>query len=108
MLCSRSWRDAALSNYVRRRTTVPATPDALLLAVDCASPGDTLIIAAGIHTLSTDIAVDKPLRLVASPAGTAVLTSTHHALLRTRCSALVEGLESLGVLIVWSILSKEE
>lgn len=95
MLCSRSWCDAARNNYLHRRRTVPAMPDALLRATDCASPGDTLVVAAGFHILSTELTVDKPLRLVAGPAGTAVLTSTHHVLLRTRCSALVEGLTLL-------------
>ena len=74
---------------------MPATPDALLRAAACASPGDTLVVAAGFHALSTEIALDKPLRLVAGPAGAAVLTSTHHVLLRTRCSARVEGLTLL-------------
>lgn len=94
MLCSRSWRDAAQFNYANRRQTVTAAPDALRRAVDCAWPGDTIVVAAGFHTLSSEISVDKPLRLVAG-VGTAVLTSTHHVLLRTRCSALVEGLTLL-------------
>jgi len=95
MRCSRSWAEAARSNYRDRRRTVPATPDALLRAADCASPGDTIVVAAGFHVLSTELSVDKPLRLVAGPGGTAVLTSTHHVLLRTRCSARVEGLTLL-------------
>ena len=95
MRCSRSWAEAARSNYRDRRRTVPATPDALLRAADCASPGDTIVVAAGLHVLSTELSVDKPLRLVAGPGGTAVLTSTHHVLLRTRCSARVEGLTLL-------------
>jgi len=95
MLCSRSWRDAAHFNYLGRRATVPALPDALLRAVDCAQPGDTLAVAAGIHMLSTEIAVDKPLRFIPGAGGIAVLASTHHVLLRTRCSALVEGLTLL-------------
>lgn len=96
MLCSRSWRDAARANYLNRCKTVPAAPDALLLAVGCAWPGDTLLVAAGYHTLSNEIAIDKPLRLLAATAdGSAVLTSTHHVLLRTRCSVHAEGLTLL-------------
>ena len=96
MACSRAWCDAARVNYANRRRTVPATPDALLAAVAGAWPGDTLLVAAGHHMLSSEIAVDKPLRLVGAPgAGPAVLHSTHHVLLRTRCSALVEDLTLL-------------
>lgn len=96
MLVSISWRDAARLNYANRQRTIPAAPDALLSAVACAWPGDTLLVAAGFHSLSSEIAVDKPLRLLAAPgAGDAVLTSTHHVLLRTRCSALVEGVTLL-------------
>jgi len=95
MRCSRSWCEAARFNYLHRRRTVLATPDALLRAAGCASPGDTLVVAAGFHVLSNEIAVDKPLRLIAGPGGTAVLTSTHHVLLRTRCSAFAEGLTLL-------------
>lgn len=96
MACSRSWCDAARVNYVSRRRTVPATPDALLAAVASAWPGDTLLVAAGLHMLSSEIAVDKPLRLVGAPgAGPAVLHSTHHVLLRTRCCAFVEDLTLL-------------
>lgn len=96
MACSRSWCDAARANYANRRRTVPATPDALLAAVASAWPGDTLLVASGYHMLSSEIAVDKPLRLVGAPgAGPAVLHSTHHVLLRTRCSALVEDLTLL-------------
>lgn len=96
MACSRAWCDAARVNYANRRRTVPATPDALLAAVAGAWPGDTLLVAAGYHMLSSEIAVDKPLRLVGAPgAGPAVLHSTHHVLLRTRCSAFVEDLTLL-------------
>jgi len=93
MLCGRAWRDAARANYAARRKTVEPTPGALLFAVGCAWPGDTLLVAAGIHMLATEIAIDKPLRLVGSDS--AVLCSTHHVLLRTRCSAEVEGLTLL-------------
>lgn len=95
MRCSRSWCEAARANYLDRRTSVPATPDALLRAAECALPGDTIVVAAGVHILSTELAVETPLRLLAGPGGTAVLTSTHHVLLRTRCSASVEGLTLL-------------
>lgn len=95
MECCRSWRDAAQLNYSLRRQTVPASHDALLHAVESAWPGDTLVVAAGFHTLSSEVAVDKPLRFIPGPNGAAVLTSTHHVLLRTRCSACVEGLTLL-------------
>ena len=52
------------------------TPDALLLAAEAASAGDTLVVAAGLHELSSEIAIDKPLRLLAGPGGSAVLASS--------------------------------
>ena len=98
MRCSRSWCEAARVNYHHRRRIVLPTPDALLRAAGCASPGDTIVVAAGFHVLSTELSVDKPLRLLGSHGGhggTPVLTSTQHVLLRTRCSAHVEGLTLL-------------
>lgn len=92
MCCSRAWCEAARAHYAHCMRTVLPTPDALLHAAEAASPGDTLLIAAGVHELSTEVAIDKPLRLLAGPGGTAVLASSHHVLLRTRCSARVEGL----------------
>ena len=52
------------------------TPDALLRAAEAASAGDTLVVAAGLHELSGEIAIDKPLRLLAGPGGSAVLASS--------------------------------
>jgi len=92
MCCSRAWCEAARAHYARRMRTVLPTPDALLHAAEAASAGDTLVVAAGLHELSSEIAIDKPLRLLAGPGGSAVLASSHHVLLRARCSAQLEGL----------------
>ena len=92
MCCSRAWCEAARAHYARRMRKVLPTPDALLHAAEAASPGDTLVVAGGLHELSTEISIDKPLRLLAGPGGSAVLASSHHVLLRARCSAQVEGL----------------
>merc|ERR1719428_1049028 len=59
------WRDAARSSYRRRMPLVAAVPEALLHAVSLAWPGDTLLLAPGVHRLDTELALDMPLRLLA-------------------------------------------
>jgi len=89
------WRDAARANAARRRIYVPPAPDALLIAVASAGPGDTLILGSGMHTLSKELCLDKPVRLLGptDPAtATAVLCSHCHVVLRTRCVAALADL----------------
>ena len=64
MATCRSWRDAARINYRARQRRVPATPDALLDAVAASTPGDTLFLEPGRHTLSTELVLEHPLRLL--------------------------------------------
>ena len=65
LMVSRSWRDAARTHYLHRRvTTVPPTPDALLRAAARARSGDTLRLMPGIHLLSSELAIDRPLRMI--------------------------------------------
>mmetsp|Transcript_65068 Transcript_65068/g.128675 ORF Transcript_65068/g.128675 Transcript_65068/m.128675 type:complete len:658 (-) Transcript_65068:226-2199(-) len=115
MAVCRTWRDFARANYLARVITVPAKPDALVRAVCLARAGDTLRLEQGIHLLSSELTIDRPLRLlsdkeadalapwavaplfaessVASDVGDAtVLVATLHVLLRTRCTAFVAGI----------------
>jgi len=64
MSTSRFWRDAARLNYGARQLRVPAYPDALLRAVAESTPGDTLLLAPGLHALSTELVLEHPLRLL--------------------------------------------
>lgn len=92
MRTSRSWCEAAKSNYARRELVVPAAPDALLHAVENAEPGQTLRLAGGVHMLSTELTVDRPLRLIGSDASSpAVLCSMKHVVVRTRSATSIDG-----------------
>jgi len=93
MAVNRQWRDAAFASYARRTRHVPALQDALLHAAAAATPGDTLLLEPGLHWLSAELLVDKPLRLHASAPGVAPILATRcPALLRTRCNATLRGL----------------
>jgi len=93
MAVSKHWRDAAWASYVLRTKHVPATRDALLLAAAAAAPGDTLLLHGGVHELSSELSIEKPLRLQPAPlTGTAVVVSSCPSLMRTRCNAVVSGL----------------
>ena len=116
MAVSRAWRDTAKANYMLRIIDVPASADALLHAAARAQSGDTLRLVAGTHQLSSELTVDRPLRILSHGEADRVLARAHpeegasssswrqvanddvvlvatlHILLRTRCSALVSGL----------------
>jgi len=93
MAVSRAWCDEARAVYERRTARIPPRPDALLQAVLAATPGDTLLLEAGLHDLSSEVLVDKPLRLGPVAVGAhVVLTTRCHALLRTRASVVLNGL----------------
>jgi len=64
MRVCRGWNQAARLNYARREWRVPALPDALLAAVRAASPGDTVRVSAGVHSLSRELIIDTPLRIL--------------------------------------------
>uniref|UniRef100_A0A7S0PW31 F-box domain-containing protein n=1 Tax=Coccolithus braarudii TaxID=221442 RepID=A0A7S0PW31_9EUKA len=92
MRVCRSWHVAAQANYVRRMIRVPATPDALLHAVASASAGDTLTLDAGVHMLSKELIVDRPLKLQGpadADSASAVLCSVTHVVVRTRCASSI-------------------
>lgn len=64
MAVSTSWRDAARANYQRRVVVVPASADSVLRAAARAQAGDTLRLAPGIHLLSSELTIDRPLRVL--------------------------------------------
>lgn len=85
-----SWRIACEANYASRMIRVPATPDALLHAVASAGAGETLILDAGVHMLSKELIVDRPLKLLGPAYGaSAVLCSVTHVVVRTRCASSI-------------------
>lgn len=72
MAVCRTWRDLARANYLQRVIDVPARPDALVRAVALARAGDTLRLQPGIHLLSSELTVDRPLRLLSASEADAV------------------------------------
>lgn len=95
MRTCRLWRDAAHANCMRRRRHVQPGHDALLHAVASAGPGDTLVLASGVHTLSKELCLDQPIRLLGPSdplSAAAVLCSFCHVVLRTRCVTTLAGL----------------
>lgn len=101
MRVCRAFCRAAAANYARRELRVPALPDALLAAAKAASPGDTLRVAAGVHSLSRELSIGVPLRILGPSDdadgqggyGRAVIVSHASAvLIRTRSAAKLSGL----------------
>lgn len=93
MLTNRDWCEAAKANYAQRQIAVAAQPDALLECVQRAAPGDTLLLAAGLHMLSREVTIDKPLRLLAAHGfSPATVCSRAHVVVRTRSACRIEGL----------------
>ena len=68
MAGNRYWREAASATYAHRTVSVPPVQDALLHAVANATPGDTLLLQPGMHLLTTELLIEKPLRLGATNA----------------------------------------
>lgn len=93
MRTSRAWRDAAQVNCRQRQIPVSAQPDELLKCVRNALPGDTLLVESGVHSLSRELTIDKPLRLIGphDPLP-ATLCSRAHVLVRTRSACSMVGL----------------
>jgi len=90
MRVCRSWRLAGEANYARRRIRVPAVPDALLHTVASAGAGETLCLDAGVHMLSKELILDRPLKLLGPTDGAlAVLCSVTHVVVRTRCASSI-------------------
>uniref|UniRef100_A0A7S4EYR1 Right handed beta helix domain-containing protein n=1 Tax=Chrysotila carterae TaxID=13221 RepID=A0A7S4EYR1_CHRCT len=79
MCTCRAWRDAARVQYAARTIFVPAEPDALLRAVRAAAPGETIRLLPGVHMLSDELTVDRPLRLLGPGADDADAGSVHAA-----------------------------
>lgn len=89
----RSWRTCARETQAARRVRVPAALNALVHAVDCAQAGDTLVLDPGVHELSVELSIDKPLRLLgATDAAGVIVSSSQHVVLRTRCPARLSGI----------------
>jgi len=93
MRVCRAWRLAGKANYSRRVIRVSASPDALLHTVSSAGPGETLVLDAGVHMLSKELIVDRPLKLLGPADGaSAVLCSVTHVVVRTRCASSIDRL----------------
>ena len=89
----RSWHVCARETQAARRVRVLASQNALVHAVECAQPGDTLVLDPGVHELSIELSIDKPLRLLgATDAAGVIVSSSQHVVLRTRCPARISGI----------------
>mmetsp|Transcript_11084 Transcript_11084/g.28380 ORF Transcript_11084/g.28380 Transcript_11084/m.28380 type:complete len:494 (-) Transcript_11084:294-1775(-) len=73
MRVCKSWRREVCAHYLRRMTTVPPMPDALLRAVAHARPGDTLRLLPGVHLLSSELVLEFPLRLLSEVEAVRIL-----------------------------------
>ena len=110
MAVSKAWRDAARATYLHRH--VLDVREDLLSAAKHSKAGGTLRLHSGVHLLAAELTIDRPLRLLSLGAANralgpwaprnpsskkppyeedVVLVATLHVLLRTRASALVEG-----------------
>lgn len=85
MSVNRYWLTASRAAYARRSVNVPATDDALLHAAADAAAGDMLRLEEGIHFLSTELVIDKPLWICAVSSNS-ILASRHPSMLRTRAN----------------------
>jgi len=93
MNVSRYWCEEARAVYARRMVRVQPHQDDLLRAAACATAGDTLLLEPGLHWLSSELLVEKPLRLGASTVGAATVLATRcPSLLRTRATVQLHGL----------------
>ena len=76
MRTSRLWHDAAKMHYLDQRVlTVPAEPDALLHACKQARGSDTLKLLPGIHYLSAELIVERPLQILSQVEAERVFSS---------------------------------
>jgi len=93
MAVSRHWCQAARETHAGRIAHVPPLEDALMRAAAAATPGDTLLLQPGHHWLSSELLIEKPLRVGAANAGSpTVLVSRAAALVRTRATVELNGL----------------
>jgi len=93
MAVSRHWCLAARETYAGRIAYIPPLEDALMRAAAAATPGDTLLLQPGHHWLSSELLLEKPLRLGAATAGApSVLVTRGPSLLRTRATVVLNGL----------------
>lgn len=121
-----TWRACAVAIYRAHCPLIPAQPDALLHAIASAQPGSTLLLQRGVHEMSREVCVDKPLRLVSAADESSregaghkaaamgeqqgggggeqagrplqpVVTGRHHMLLRLRAPVAIEGLTLLAM-----------
>jgi len=92
MRVSKLWRDAARASSTRRQRNVAPGLDSLLFAMASSEPGDTLVLEDGLHMLSKELTIDKPIRLTGTAESSAVLCSRSHVVVRTRCLSAMVGL----------------
>jgi hypothetical protein len=74
MRVCKGWREAARAHYLLLRVLrVPSQPDALLRAYRRARAGDTLCLEDGLHHLSTEMTIERPVRLLSETEATRLL-----------------------------------
>lgn len=88
MAVNRYWHEAACATYAQRIVHIPTEEDALLEVVAAATPGDTLLLQDGVHWLTAELVIEKPLRIYAESIG-AVIASRQPSLLRTRATVVI-------------------
>ena len=75
MRVCKAWREAARAHYLLQRVVrVHSKPDELLRAYRLARAGDTLCLQAGVHHLSSELTLDRPVRLLSEAEAEVVLS----------------------------------
>jgi len=89
-----AWYQAAVANYQRRWKQVASVAGELSHMVSLASPGDTILLDAGQHSVHSTVTIDVPLRLMATHPGDAVAIVAHSCVaIRSRTNVSCDGLE---------------
>lgn len=90
---NKSWYDIGTNNYKKRIKLVELTPDALTLAVNSSCSGDTIMLKPGYHTLTQELSIDLPLKLLGIESNIPVVISSRaYVMIRTRSQVYMNNL----------------
>ena len=88
-LCYRIGTD----NYKRRIKVLEPICDALAIAVDSSYAGDTIMLKPGYYTLTKELSIDLPLKLIGIESNIPVVISSRaHIMIRTRSQVIMDNL----------------
>ena len=93
MRVNKSWYDIGSDNYKQRIKLVDPTPDALALAVNSSCSGDTIMLKPGYHTLTQELSIELPLKLIGIESNIPVVISSRtYVMIRTRSQVYMNNL----------------